>query len=685
MAERDGCLGRDRKLQATVGAFHAKGASPIEAPHSGFERFGGAADAIEQGRQVRRAEGDPFGPTELAGDREARPDPLDPLIGATDERQIPAEHAERESLIGRGPDRPGDRQRLLGERHRFSEPAAQHEDAGVVGQDTGPRRRRRVDGDESLRLGDGGGRRLAVPGLPEIPTLPFLERCRPRGVRRGIDQSDRTAAELDRIAVRPDQDGRLSGAHEDRDVVPAQPTDVRRVRRVERASVTDPLPEFERSPVEAMGLGESVAALGGLSGLDRRHQRASRVTRGIPVVGELGDRGRRASGGSTGDTRGGPRLECSGIGSMESGALAGEKIAMDDFLEEGVVEDEMWVARAAGGHQDSPVDHLAKGRANRSRRQLGDGRQEFVVDPRPGCRGDAQQLLPGVGAGSDTGQHHIAESRRELAIGRLPGGGQDLLRVEGVPAGPLHHPVDEGRFGRSTELVGDEPRQVLPVEAGEVHPIDEVPTFEFGEIRAEGTPGIGLVGPDGRDHEHRLGAEVPDQEGEQVPRRWIGPLEVLDQQQDRGHACQSLDDAEHELEESSLREAVLPAEFHRHRTCRASAGPLRPAPDLGHQPRQLRAVGTEQGREHAGSIPRRRIRNASTNGAYGSPPVPSGRQPPRRTRAPEPDARAATISTRRLLPIPASPAMTTSVDSPAVARRHASASRSSSTVRPMNA
>ena len=44
------------------------------------------------------------------------------------------------------------------------------------------------------------------------------------------------------------------------------------------------------------------------------------------------------------------------------------------------------------------------------------------------------------------------------------------------------------------------------------------------------------------------------------------------------------------------------------------------------------------------------------NGAYGSPPVPSGRHPPVRTSAPEAEARLAAASTSRVLPIPASPA-----------------------------
>ena len=78
-------------------------------------------------------------------------------------------------------------------------------------------------------------------------------------------------------------------------------------------------------------------------------------------------------------------------------------------------------------------------------------------------------------------------------------------------------------------------------------------------------------------------------------------------------------------------------------------------------------------------------RSASTIGANGSPsPLPSETQPPSSTNVPAARALSATSSTRRVLPMPASPPTRTTVASPAVPRRTASLSDSSSTRRPMN-
>ena len=102
-----------------------------------------------------------------------------------------------------------------------------------------------------------------------------------------------------------------------------------------------------------------------------------------------------------------------------------------------------------------------------------------------------------------------------------------------------------------------------------------------------------------------------------------------------------------------------------------------------------RASSPRLGPSSAGNAPgsssRNRSRKASTNGAYGRPPVPSGRHPPVRTRPPIDSTRSANAPTRRVLPIPASPATIIVRVSPAAARAKAAASRSSSAVRAMNA
>ena len=84
--------------------------------------------------------------------------------------------------------------------------------------------------------------------------------------------------------------------------------------------------------------------------------------------------------------------------------------------------------------------------------------------------------------------------------------------------------------------------------------------------------------------------------------------------------------------------SVRPAADHGHRRIGRISRPVpvRSRPDLRHEPGQLAAARPEQRGQGTGSTSRKSARNASTNGPYGSPPVPSGRQPPLRTRAPDP-------------------------------------------------
>ena len=108
-----------------------------------------------------------------------------------------------------------------------------------------------------------------------------------------------------------------------------------------------------------------------------------------------------------------------------------------------------------------------------------------------------------------------------------------------------------------------------------------------------------LIGPDGRDEQDPFVAQVPDQEGDQVPRRRVGPLEVLDQEDDGGDPGQALEDAEHELEEPDLGETFVRGRRDPGVAGSIGGGPGRSGTHLGHEARELVPVRTEQGREPA--------------------------------------------------------------------------------------
>ena len=86
---------------------------------------------------------------------------------------------------------------------------------------------------------------------------------------------------------------------------------------------------------------------------------------------------------------------------------------MDDLPEEGVTERDVRVVRSAGRHEDPSIDDLAERGSHDRCREVGHRDEQFVVDPRPGGRRDAQDLLSRVRDGRDAGEHDIAKPRRD--------------------------------------------------------------------------------------------------------------------------------------------------------------------------------------------------------------------------------------------------------------------------------
>ena len=90
------------------------------------------------------------------------------------------------------------------------------------------------------------------------------------------------------------------------------------------------------------------------------------------------------------------------------------------------------------------------------------------------------------------------------------------------------------------ELIRKQPSQFVTVEPGKVDAIDALVALELGQERQEGAARIDLVGPDGGDEQHPLVAKVAHQERQEVARRPVGPLEVLDHEEHRGRVGRSV-------------------------------------------------------------------------------------------------------------------------------------------------
>ena len=178
----------------------------------------------------------------------------------------------------------------------------------------------------------------------------------------------------------------------------------------------------------------------------------------------------------------------------------------------------------------------------------------------------------------------------------------------------------------------------------------------------EGMAAMELVGAIGQDDEHPFVAEATGDERQQVARRSVGPMEVLD---DEGHRV------------AAARDARAGSGSRR----RGASGPIpaaRPAGrswapagrSSGHEATELLGRGSMSASSSADRRSEPGPRSASAMGANGRPSSePMLTQPPSRTRSPRSRARPASSSTSRLLPIPASPPMSTTTGVPVRRRR----------------
>src|SRR5206468_7786452 len=74
--------------------------------------------------------------------------------------------------------------------------------------------------------------------------------------------------------------------------------------------------------------------------------------------------------------------------------------------------------------------------------------------------------------------------------------------------------------------------QLVSIEAWQVDLLHALQSLDLGEPRTEGVTAMKLVRPIRSDDERSLRSKVAHDEREEVPRRAIGPVQVLDREQD---------------------------------------------------------------------------------------------------------------------------------------------------------
>ena len=130
----------------------------------------------------------------------------------------------------------------------------------------------------------------------------------------------------------------------------------------------------------------------------------------------------------------------------------------------------------------------------------------------------------------------------------VPGGSQQLLGEEGVPVGARPDSGHELRVRVGSE---DAPHQFVELLLGKGRQFEEAdaPATKFSQPTQEWMVGGQAVVAVGGHHHHADFAGVGQEEGEEIARGLVSPLEVLHHQDDGGACREPLGQSEDQLEE----------------------------------------------------------------------------------------------------------------------------------------
>ncbi|GAA3493356.1 hypothetical protein GCM10019016_004550 [Streptomyces prasinosporus] len=276
-------------------------------------------------------------------------------------------------------------------------------------------------------------------------------------------------------------------------------------------------------------------------GVEDGGQRLGRVVRVVPVAGQAGHP-------LVGRHEGGVGLQCLGVAAVEAGAFAGQQVVADGLADQGVAEA---VAVAVGrGAEDAGVDGGAQGLDEVVLGEPGDGGQQPVLDGGAALGGDPGDVLGALRQCLDPDQEQVAQRVGEAGAAAVVGGDGEFLDEEGVAVGALEDLVDAVGFGFPGEDARDLPADLVAVEAAELDAPDRAQPVEFGEQRAQGVAAVDVVGAVGGEDDEAAGAQGAEEVGEQVAGGGVGPVQVLQGEDDGVLGGDALQQARGEFEEA---------------------------------------------------------------------------------------------------------------------------------------
>ncbi len=302
----------------------------------------------------------------------------------------------------------------------------------------------------------------------------------------------------------------------------------------------------------------------------------------VPVAGQPGGPLVR------GDERG-VGLQCLGEAAVEPGPFPGQQVVADGLADQGVPEA---VAVAVGGRgEDAGVDGGAQGLDEIVLAEPGDGGEQPVLDGGAALGDDPDDPLGALRQVLDPDQEQVAQGVGETGAAALVGGDGELLDEEGVAVGAFEDVVDAVRFGFAGEDAGDLPVHLLAAEAAQFDAVDGAQPVEFGEEGAQRVAAVDVVGAVGGEDDQAAGAQGAEQIGEQMAGGGVGPVQVLQDEDDGVLGGDPFQQAGGELEEAG--HALLVA------AGLAGGGDG----ELGQQPGQFLLLPVGGGRELVGQFP----------------------------------------------------------------------------------
>ncbi|MGY2701401.1 hypothetical protein ACVW2K_000985 [Nocardioides sp. HB32] len=275
--------------------------------------------------------------------------------------------------------------------------------------------------------------------------------------------------------------------------------------------------ELERLLVVVGRLVRAADLAGLVAGLDARGERGVQVEREPGVPRELGCRPTAGAG-----------LERGGVPLVQADPLAGQQVVVHRLAEEGVPE----VVATVGRDQDVHLDGLPHALVELVGTEARDLDEQVVGDLPAGDAGGADHLPRVVVEPVEAHEQHVREVGRHPAPG--PGRGAGELLDEERVALRAADDVGELLLGQA---VGDELRdEGAHRVVGQRRQRDAAHAPEAGPLRhlaAERVAAVQVVGAVRRDQGHRAAERAGEEEAEHVAGRLVGPVEVLDDEEER--------------------------------------------------------------------------------------------------------------------------------------------------------